>query len=51
MYDHDAFSIINALDMMRVIQSERFNGKLAQIEMVSGMKVTNTDRVFVKSVA
>ncbi len=48
MYDHDAFSIVTALDMMRVIPAIDFNGRYAQVEMLSGFKVTNTDRVLVK---
>jgi hypothetical protein len=48
MYDHDAFSIVTSVDMVRVKDSERFNGTLAQIEMVSGFKLTNPARALLK---
>lgn len=48
MYDHDAFSIVTNVEVMRLIDSERFNGTLAQVEIVSGYKLTNTERALVK---
>lgn len=48
MYDHDAFSIVTSIDMVRVKDSERFNGTLAQVEMVSGFKLTNPARALLK---
>ena len=48
MYDHDAFSIVTAANTMRLKDSEVFSGTLAQVEIVSGMKITNEDRVLVK---
>ncbi len=48
MYDFDAFSILTNVEVMRLIDSERFNGSLAQVELVSGYKVTNADRLIVK---
>jgi len=48
MYDHDAFSIVTSVDMVRVKDSERFNGTLAQVEMVSGFKLTNPSRALLK---
>jgi len=48
MYDFDAFSILTNVEVMRLIDSERFNGSLAQVELVSGYKVTNTDRLLIK---
>jgi hypothetical protein len=48
MYDFDAFSILTNVEVMRLIDSERFNGSLAQVEIVSGYKVTNADRLIVK---
>lgn len=48
MYDHDAFSILTNVEVIRLIDSERFNGALAQVEIVSGYKVTNTDRLLIK---
>ena len=51
MYDHDAFSIVTNVEVMRLIDSERFNGTLAQVEIVSGYKLTNTERALMKLVA
>lgn len=48
MYDHDAFSIVTNVEVMRLIDSERFNGSLAQVEIVSGMKLTNVERALLK---
>jgi hypothetical protein len=48
MYDFDSFSILTNVEVMRLIDSERFNGTLAQVEIVSGYKVTNPDRLIVK---
>lgn len=48
MLDHDAFSIVTNVEVIRLIDSPDFNGTLAQIEIVSGMKLTNTDRALVK---
>lgn len=48
MYDFEALTILTNVEVMRLIDSERFNGSLAQVEIVSGYKVTNTDRVLVK---
>lgn len=51
MYDKDALSVVNSLDMMRTIEAIDFNGKYAQVEMIFGVKVTNADRAFAKKVA
>jgi hypothetical protein len=48
MLDHDAFSIVTNVEVIRLVDSERFNGSLAQVEIVSGMKLTNTDRALLK---
>jgi hypothetical protein len=48
MLDSDAFSIITNVEVLRLIDSERFNGSLAQVEIVSGMKLTNPDRALLK---
>lgn len=48
MLDSDAFSIVTNVEVIRLIDSPDFNGSLAQIEIVSGMKLTNTDRALVK---
>lgn len=48
MLDADAFSIITNVEVIRLVDSERFNGSLAQVEIVSGMALTNTDRALIK---
>ena len=48
LYDADAFSIVTSLSMARVKESENFNGVRAQVEVVSGFKVTNPTRVLLK---
>jgi hypothetical protein len=48
MFDHDALSIVTNVEVLRLIDSERFNGTLAQVEIVSGMKLTNTARALFK---
>lgn len=49
MYDHRAFSIIDKLAMLRVIDSENFAGSKIQMEVDTGFAVTNTDCVVVRS--
>lgn len=48
IYDHDAFSIVSNVEVIRVIDSERFNGSLAQVEIVTGYNLTNPDRAVLK---
>lgn len=48
IYDSEAFSIVTSVEQVRVVDSERFNGTLAQVEIVSGFKLTNPDRAIVK---
>jgi hypothetical protein len=48
MYDSDAFSIVTNVEVIRLVDSERFNGSLAQVEIVSGMKLTNQERALLK---
>ena len=48
MYDYDAFSILTNFEVARLQDSERFAGSLAQVEVNSGFRVTNADRVVVK---
>lgn len=48
MYDHNALSIVNNLEMARIIDSENFNGVKVQEEVNTGYKVTNADCVSVK---
>lgn len=51
MYYHEALSIVSNFEVARLIDSERFAGSLAQVEMNTGYKVTNADLVLVRSVA
>jgi hypothetical protein len=48
MYDADALSIVTNVEVIRLVDSERFNGSLAQCELVSGYKLTNPDRALMK---
>jgi len=49
MYDSDAFSIITSLEAIRVIDSPHtFVGSLAQVQIVSGFKLTNPSRAALK---
>jgi len=49
MYDSDAFSIVTSVEATRLVQEPtRFVGTLAQVQIVSGFKVTNPDRVLIK---
>ena len=48
MYDFNAFSLIDRLDLMRVKESEQFAGSKVQEEVCSGFLVTNKDCVAVK---
>lgn len=47
MYDHSAFSIIDRLDALRVIESEMFAGRKVQEELSVGFKVTRKGAVLV----
>lgn len=51
MYDADAFSIITNVEVLRIQDSELFNGTKAQAEIVTGYKLTNPDRAVIKLVA
>lgn len=51
MYYHEALSIISNFEVARLVDSERFAGTLAQVEMNTGYKVTNADLVYVRKVA
>lgn len=48
MYNHEALSIVNNLEAMRIVDSENFVGSKAQTEMNSGYKVTNPELVRVR---
>ena len=51
MYYHEALSVISNFEVARLVDSERFAGSLAQVEMNTGYKVTNGDLVYVRSVS
>jgi hypothetical protein len=49
MYDSNAFSIVTSVEAIRVVdEPTRFVGSLAQVEIVSGFKLTNPSRALVK---
>ena len=48
MYNHEALSIVNNLEAMRIVDSENFVGSKAQTELNSGYRVTNADLVRVR---
>jgi len=47
VYDHTTLKIADNLNMMRLKDSERFTGVLAQNEINSGFRVSNSDKVAV----
>jgi len=51
LYNHRALSIINNLEVFRIVDSEMFNGSKAQGEMNTGYKVTNSAGVIVRKTA
>lgn len=48
MYDFNGFSIVDNLEMVRLKDSENFNGTLAQVEYNSGYRVPTAAKVQVK---
>ena len=49
MYDHDALSIVTAVNVVGIFDGmPRFNGIDAEVEMVSGFKLTNPSRAILK---
>lgn len=48
LYHHEALSIVDNLEAMRIVDSENFVGSKAQVEMNTGFKVTNADLVMVR---
>lgn len=48
MYDARVLSYVQMLNMMRLKDSEQFNGVLAQTELVAGFKVTTAECVAIK---
>lgn len=48
MYDHRAFSIVDNLEEIRIVDSENFVGSKAQVEINVGYRVTTAARAVVK---
>lgn len=48
MYNHEAFSVIDNADAMRIVDSEAFVGALAQVEINTGFRVTTSACVSVR---
>ena len=49
MYDSDAFSIVTSVEAVRAVEEpSRFLGVLAQVQIVSGFKLTNPSRALIK---
>jgi hypothetical protein len=44
----EAFSLVDNLEVMRIVDSEMFAGSKAQVEINSGMKVTSAEQIVVK---
>lgn len=51
MYDFRAFSIVDNLEEIRIIDSENFVGSLAQVEINTGYRVTTKEKVVIKKTA
>lgn len=49
--DYQAFSLIDNLEVMRIVDSEMFAGSKAQVEINSGLKVTQPLEIVVKKIA
>lgn len=45
---NEAFSALNNFETLRIVDSERFSGALAQVETNAGYRVTNADCIAVK---
>jgi hypothetical protein len=49
VYDHDALSIVTSVDVVGIFNGmPRYNGVVAEVEMVSGFKLTNASRAILK---
>lgn len=49
MYDHDALSIVTSVNVVGIWDGmPRYNGVVAEVEIVSGFKLTNTERAILK---
>lgn len=51
LYNPQAFSILDNLDVMRIVDTSAFVGSLAQVALNSGFKVTNSDLVVVRKLS
>ena len=51
MYYHETLSVVSNFEVARIIDSERFAGSLAQVEMNTGYRVTNSKLARVRKVA
>lgn len=49
--DYEAFSLVDNLEVMRIVDSEMFAGSKAQVEINSGLKVTQPAEIVVKKIA
>lgn len=50
LYNYEAFSILDNLSLMRIVDTTDFPGSLAQVALNSGFKVTNPDLVVVRKI-
>lgn len=48
MYDYRAFSVVDNLEEIRIVDSENFVGSLAQVEINTGYRVTTKEKVIIK---
>ena len=48
---HETLSVVSNFEVARIIDSERFAGSLAQVEMNTGYRVTNSKLARVRKVA
>ena len=51
MYYHETLPVVSNFEVARIIDSERFAGSLAQVEMNTGYRVTNSKLARVRKVA
>lgn len=48
MYDWRAFSVVDNLEEIRIVDSENFVGSLAQVEINTGYRVTTKEKVIIR---
>nr|DAW68332.1 MAG TPA: hypothetical protein [Caudoviricetes sp.] len=51
MYYHEALSVVSNFELTRIVDSERFAGSLAQVELNTGYRVTNAKLARVRKVS